>query len=79
MDFINKLKETILEEKFEVRFSDKFVFVSNYNYILDITDTSIVIKEKNKKINIKGQNLIVKKLLCKEVLIKGVINSIELS
>lgn len=52
--------------------------IINYTEIVHFTDTNIIIKAENKYITVKGDNLTISKLLLDEVLINGVIKSIEI-
>lgn len=65
----NELKITVYENK---------VDINNYEDILVFEDNQILIKVKNKIVKIKGENLFITKLENKEVLIKGIIKSIDL-
>ena len=53
------------------------VNVINYSKIISLEENYISIIANEKKILIKGNNLVLKKILDNELLIKGKINSIE--
>ena len=57
-------------------YEDK-IHIINFNKIITLEDNYISLLSINKKINIKGLNLVLIKLVDNELLIKGNINSIE--
>ncbi len=78
MNIISKIKTYILEDEFKVIFLNGRVNIVNYKQILDITDNKITLQYNEGKIIVNGQNLVISKLLKDEVLITGVIKSLEL-
>lgn len=74
---INKIRNYIMDKEFRLTlFKDK-LYVINYNKIISLENTNISFKIDKGKIIIKGNNLVLKKLLDKEILVKGKISSIE--
>lgn len=74
---INKIRNYIMDKEFRLTlFKDK-LYVINYNKIISLENTNISFKIDNGKIIIKGNDLVLKKLLDKEILVKGKISSIE--
>lgn len=68
----------IKDDDFKLLMINKKININNYTNILSMTDTRISLISKIGRIVIKGEDLIVKKLLNKEVLIEGNISSIEI-
>lgn len=68
----------INDDDFKLLMINKKININNYTNILSMTDTRISLISKIGRIVIKGEDLIVKKLLNKEVLIEGNISSIEI-
>lgn len=68
----------IKDDDFKLLMINKKININNYTNILSMTDTRISLISKIGRVVIKGENLIVKKLLNNEVLIEGNISSIEI-
>lgn len=62
------LKITVLENK---------VDINNYEEVLIFEENQILVATKNKTIRIKGENLIISRLLENELLIEGKIKTVE--
>ncbi len=62
----------------KITFTPNKLHIINYDEIKSFEDNKIIITYDNHKLIIKGKNLITKKLLDREVLIEGVLDSIEL-
>lgn len=76
-----KMKEItnfILERNLEIKIKENEVIIVNYKNISHFESKKIKIECENKNVFIDGDNLIIKKLLKDELLIKGVIKNIEL-
>ncbi len=78
MRAINKLRSYILEEEFRINILDNKINIVNYTKIGNITENNIDIYNEETKIIIKGKNLVISKLVDNEMLITGIIKSIEL-
>lgn len=74
---LNSLNNFINDKTFRFTVYENMINIINYNKIISLEDNYISILSTNKKILIKGNNLILKKLLDKEILIKGNISNIE--
>ena len=74
---LNSLNNFINDNTFRFTVYENMINIINYNKIISLEDNYISILSTNKKILIKGNNLILKKLLDKEILIKGNISNIE--
>lgn len=73
----NKISEYINDNKFRIILYEDKVNIINYKKIITLENNYISILTSNKKILIKGNNLVLNKLLDSEMLIKGNINSVE--
>lgn len=78
MKLINNIRSFLLEDDFEVRIYKNKVNIVNYDSIGHFDSNKIIVYYKGGMILIKGENLVVSKLLNDEVLITGVIQNIEL-
>ena len=71
------LKNYILENDFKMIIFDKKVDSVNYDEIDHFDDNKIIIRNKEKIVIIKGEELVISKLLEDEMLIFGKVNGIE--
>ena len=78
MKLINNIRSFLLEDDFEVRIYKNKVNIVNYDSIGHFDSNKIIVYYNSGTIAIKGENLVVSKLLNDEVLITGVIQNIEL-
>lgn len=74
---LEKLSNYIVDREFRLTLFKDMVNVINYSKIISLEENYISIIANEKKILIKGNNLVLKKILDNELLIKGIINSIE--
>lgn len=77
MRIINSLRSYILEEEFKITILNNKVNIVNYTNIGLIDTNMVVIYYSDGKVTIKGNNLVVSRLMNDEILISGDINSIE--
>ena len=75
---MKKIKEFINPNDFRMNYFKSNLNILNYDEIILLTDTKILIKKENNIINIIGKDLTLLKLLEKEILIHGKIKNIEL-
>lgn len=74
---IKRLKNYVLDNDFRITsFCDK-IDVLNYKEIDHFDDNKVIVRYENGMIVIKGDNLIISKLLDDELLINGKISNIE--
>lgn len=71
------LKEYIYDNKFQLLVVDNTINILNYEELISFSDIKVIIKCKNNNLTINGKNLIINKMISNELLIKGVITSIE--
>ena len=74
----NKIFEVIKDNKFKIQLEENKIYVSNYKTIIDIKENLIIIDCNNFILKIYGQNLKVKQIIDKEILILGKIEKVEL-
>ena len=78
MKLFNDLRSYLLEEELKINVFKNKVNISNYTNIDHFDDNSVIVRHKDGKVLIKGNSLVVSKLVDNEVLIEGKINQIEL-
>lgn len=78
MKSINKLRSYLLEEDLEIRVYKYKVNIINYESIGHFDASKVMIYHKDGCLVVKGENLVVSRLMNSEVLISGDIKNIEL-
>ena len=74
----DKLRTYIMEDEFEVKLLNNRINILNYGTIDHLDSNKIIIRYKQGKITINGNNLVLSKLLKDELLIMGKIKNIDL-
>ena len=74
---LEKIRKYIVDDEERAIYFDNKVYIVNFMKILDINYENIIVKGKNKLFVIRGNNLSLKRLLEREVLISGDIRTIE--
>ena len=74
---LERIKKYIVDDEERVIYFDNKVYIVNFIKILDINYENIMVRGKNKLIIIRGNNLSLRKLLEREVLISGDIKTKE--
>lgn len=64
----NEFKITILKDK---------INIVNYDKIINLTDNEVSLKIENTRIKIYGNNLMLNKLLDREILLTGKVSKVE--
>ena len=77
MNIHNQIKNYILENQFKIIYENDKVDLVNYQNMGHFDDNKVIVYYDKGIIEIKGKNLIIKKLIKDEVLIKGSIEKIE--
>lgn len=75
---IRKVVNYIKDANFKIIYLNNSVNVVNYDSILEVNDNIISLKKEDKVIHIKGNDLRLNKLLEQEILVTGLIKTIEL-
>lgn len=65
------------DNKFKMIIKEESIYLENYKRILLLEEERVKIKTNNKIIELKGNDIKAKRLLYKELLLVGNINSIE--
>lgn len=77
------IKDTIIsylyDKDYYIAVYEKNIYIFKYIELLKISSEEVVIKMDKFKINIKGSNLFIKKLLKEELLISGEVLNMEFS
>lgn len=76
---LDKLYNFINNSKYKLTIYDRGFHIINYDKLINIDDNYISFVADKKRIVIKGNNLLLKKILNKELLVEGIINSIEVN
>lgn len=74
---MERIKRYLLEDNFKMIIDDQSLFIANYKRLLSIEENYLSILSKEKKINVYGKKLHLKKILKNELLIMGMIEKIE--
>lgn len=74
----NGLVSYVKDNEFKINIFHNKINIVNYLEVISLEDNRISIKYRDGNIVIKGKNLLVKKLLDKEILITGNIKLIEM-
>lgn len=67
-----------IDNEFKITIYNNKIDILNYESISHFDFKKVIVKTKDKNIIINGRNLVVSKLMNDEVLIKGIVNQIEL-
>lgn len=77
-NMLDRLRNYVSDNKFELTVSNNKIHIINYSSIIILEANRIVITSDDKKICIRGNNMLLKKMLDSEILISGDFKSIEL-
>ena len=67
----DKIREYVKDEEFRLTIYRDRVYAVNYSNILTLTDSRVTLKVEDVMYVIKGENLVLNKLLDKEILINA--------
>ncbi len=79
MHIINQLRNYLLEDEFKINIYKNKINIVNYESIGHFDNNQVNINYDGGKLKIKGEKLVVSKLMNDEILITGLIKNIELS
>ena len=74
---LDRLNNYIDDKKFKLIYEDNLIDIINYTRLITIENNYVSLYKNNKKIIIKGKELILKKLLDNELLLNGEVTSLE--
>lgn len=77
MNIIDGIRSYVMENDTKITIVKNKINITNYIDIGHFDNNKIIVKLKNKNIIIKGENLVVSKLLDSEILITGEFYNIE--
>ena len=78
MGIVERTRNYLLDETFNMRILKNKIDICNYESIGYLDDNLIIVNYMDGEIKIKGENLVVSKLLNDEILISGKIKTIEM-
>lgn len=78
ISILNSIRNYIKDDKYKVNIVENKVHVMNYKKIIIFDDENIVIDLEDRILTIKGDNLIINKMMSDELLITGNIKNIEI-
>ena len=71
------LREYIMENEFKITILKDKINIVNYDKIINLTDNEVSLKIENTRIKIYGNNLMLNKLLDREILLTGKASKVE--
>ena len=74
---LKDLREYILENEFKITILKNKINIVNYDRIINLTDDEVSLLSDNIKVKIYGNNLLLNKLLDREILLTGKISKVE--
>ena len=74
---LDRLNNYIDDKKFKLIYEENLIDIINYTRLITIENNYVSLNINNKKIIIKGKELILKKLLDNELLLNGEVTSLE--
>lgn len=75
---LNNIRTYLNNKSYNINLSNNQLYINNYNKIDNITDKNISIIFGDFKLNIDGLNIKVIKMIDKEILFNGLIESIKI-
>ena len=78
MKIVNDIKSFLYDKDYFINIYENVVYVFNYLDLLSFSDQEIDLQLEQFKIKINGNNLIIVKMMEKEILVKGNIESLKL-
>lgn len=71
------IRSYIDKEEYYIIILKNGIYIKNYNKLLGITNNEIILEIDNQLFKIKGSNFILTKSIDKEVMIKGLVESVN--
>ena len=78
MKNIRKIVNYIKDSNFRINYINNSVNVINYDSVLEVKENIVSLKKEDKIIHIKGEDLRLNKLMDDEILVTGMIKTIEM-
>ena len=76
MNIFKSLSSFLYDKEYFITFFGNEIYVYNYENLIFLGESKIILSLKNFNLHIKGQNLFVKQLDKKEILIEGFIKEV---
>ncbi len=76
MHIKDNLINFLYDKKYFINIYDNYIYVFNYEKLITLTSVLIILKLDNFNIEIKGKDLVITKMMPKEILIKGKIKNV---
>lgn len=79
MHIKDSLINFLYDKDYFINIYDEYIHVFNYQELISLSSNKIILKMESFKIEVKGDNLFITKMLPNEILIKGRISKVEFS
>ena len=77
------IKDTLVnflyDKEYFISIYDNFIHVFNYKELISLTSKQVILKLDKFKLEIKGEDLFITKMMPNEILIKGVIKNVGIT
>lgn len=73
----DNLVNFLYDKEYFITIYDSFIHIFNYKELVSLNSNKIILKLDQFNLTIKGQNLFITKMLPNEILIKGLIESVN--
>lgn len=77
MNIVNNIREFLYNKKYFISFFETYIHAFNFNSLLALNDSLMELDFSQFRLNIKGRNFVVKKMLKNEILVDGIIEKVE--
>lgn len=74
---MERLNSFLKEDEFLLQIKGSSLYIKNYKRLITLEEKRITIQTKKERIRIQGKELKLKKILDRELLVKGQITSVE--
>ena len=78
MENIRKIVNYIKDSSFKIIYINNSINIINYDSVLEVKENIVSLKKEDKIIHIKGEDLRLNKLMDDEILVTGMIKTIEM-
>lgn len=79
MNIKNNIINYLFDKDYIVAMYENYFYIFNYKYLEEFDDKKIVVSVQKRKFTLKGIDLLIVKITKEELLIKGVVNSVEVN
>ncbi len=78
MNIKDNLTNYLFDKEYIIALYDDYFYIKSYKYLEEFDDSTIIVRLKNKRIKIYGNDLHITKITKEELLIKGIIERIDI-